>query len=137
MLEIAEDSSGLADRAAALGTAAVLVDSPPVIDDDVTLAAQMIAIARDHGLAEPTELADFAIDAFDCEALLDRVPRPMSRGERQLCGLLLAFARPFDALFVVDPFAGLDARRRRVVAEILEDLAEDRLIVSTTNLSVL
>lgn len=106
--------------------------SPPEIEDDITVAEQMMTIARAHGLAEPTDLADFAIDAFDCEPLLDRVPRPMSRGERQLCGLLIVFARPFDALFIIEPMAGLDARRRRAVADLLTDLAEDRRIVSTT-----
>ncbi len=137
MLEIdpGADPIEIARRATDHGPRAMFVGSPPAIDDDTTLADQMMTAAREHGLEEPTELADFAIDEFDCEALLDRVPRPMSRGERQLCGLLIAFARPFDALYIVDPFAGLDARRRQAVAAIIADLALDRLIVSTTSIS--
>ena len=125
-------SADLASRAADYGPTGVLLTSPPELDNDTTLAAQMMTAATVHGLVEPTDLADFAIDIFDCDTLLERVPRPMSRGERQLCGLLIAFARPFDALFAADPTAGLDARRRRAVLELFRDLAEDRLIVSTT-----
>ena len=124
--------ANLANRSASYGPTGVLLASPPQIDDDTTLAAQMMTAATGHGLVKPTDLADFAIDVFECDALLDRDPHPMSRGERQLCGLLIAFARPFDALFAADPTAGLDARRRRAVLELLRDLAEDRLIVSTT-----
>ena len=57
----------------------------PVVDPDVTLGEQMLAAARSAGLVQPDPIADFAIDELDAESLLDRVPRPMSRGERQLC----------------------------------------------------
>ena len=97
----------------------------------------MIAAAQAHGLDEPTDIADWAVDAFDAERLLDRVPRPMSRGERQLCGLLIALARPFDAMFATDPTAGLDARRRRIVADLLVDLAHDLTVVCATDDEIL
>ena len=111
----------------------VLVDTPPRIEDDVTLADQMIASARGAGLDEPTDLGDWAIDALDAEALLDRVPRPMSRGERQTCALLIALARPFEVLCLIDPTAGLDPRRRRVVAQLLTDLAHDHTVVCASD----
>lgn len=102
---------------------------PAAVDPDATLADQMLEAARAGGETMPTPVADFAIDAFDAESLLDRVPRPMSRGELQLCALLIALAGPFDRLDLVDPTAGLDARRRRAVVELLADLAADHHIV--------
>ena len=86
----------------------------------------MVDAARRAGSELPEPIADFAIDAFDAEDLLDRVPRPMSTGERQLCALLITLSAPVSALALVDPTAGLDARRRRAVVELLIDLAQDR-----------
>lgn len=96
------------------------------VDPDTPLADQMMMAARAAGLDRPPPIADFAIDEFEAEPLLDRVPRPMSRGEVQLCALLITLAAPIDALVVVDPTAGLDGRRRRAVADLLIDLAGDR-----------
>lgn len=135
MIELVElaAASDLNSVAASIGDRAVFVASPPQLDEDTTLAAQMIASARRFGLDEPTDLGDWAVDAFEAEALLDRVPKPMSRGERQLCVLLIALSRPFDALIVVDPTAGLDPRRRRIVADLLAELAEDHRVVCATD----
>ncbi len=105
------------------GQAVWVLWSPPVIDDDATLIAQLLLAAARAGLDEPTDLCDFAVDALDAEALLHRVPAPMSRGERQICGLLLMLAAPCDALFAIDPTAGLDLARRKAVRSLLEDCA--------------
>lgn len=98
------------------------------VDPDTTLADQMMAAARSAGSEQPEPIADFAIDALDAEALLDRVPRPMSRGERQVSAVLITLAVPFDTLSIVDPTAGLDARRKRAVVDLLVDLSADRPI---------
>lgn len=103
------------------------------VDADITLSDQMVAAARTAGLAQPEPVADFAIDTFDAEALLDRVPRPMSRGERQLCALLITLAAPVRSMALVDPTAGLDGRRRRAVARLLVDLAADRAVAVATD----
>jgi len=52
------------------------------IDPDIPLAEQMLDAAREAGATMPESIADFAIDSFDADRLLDRVPRPMSRGEQ-------------------------------------------------------
>lgn len=96
------------------------------VDPDVPLAEQMMIAARSASLKQPEMLADLAIDAFDCEALLDRLPRPMSRGERQICSILITLAAPVVCLSITDPTAGLDGRRRRVAIELFVDLAVDR-----------
>lgn len=114
---------------AALGAlddpATAFLRSPPDLDDDETVERQIIASARHHGLDEPPAVVDYLLDALDAERLLPRVPRPMSRGERQICGLLLVFSRPFDQLVLDDPTAGLDPVRRRTVVDLLADLAAD------------
>lgn len=122
------DQTGAVLELLPLSAAASLRPGPTlaVVDPDVTLGEQMLAAARSAGLVQPEPIADFAIDELDAESLLDRVPRPMSRGERQLCALLVTLAAPVEALVVVDPTAGLDGRRRRTVADILIDLAADR-----------
>lgn len=99
------------------------------VEPDVTLAEQMMEAARAAGLDQPEAVADFAIDEFDAEALLDRIPRPMSRGELQLCSLLITVSTPVPTLTAIDPTAGLDARRRRAVVALLTDLAQDRTVV--------
>ena len=90
------------------------------VDPDVVLADQIRAAASDDVPA----VVDFLIDELGCEALLDRVPRPMSRGELQICALLITLAAPFETLTLVDPTAGLDAPKSRTVADLLADLGE-------------
>ncbi len=126
MFELVPTSSAhdVLQQASEWGPGASLLSSPPVLDDDVLLLDQILAVVRSHQLDEPTDICDFAVDALDAELLLARVPRPMSRGERQICGLLLALAPPFETLFVVDPTAGLDLSRRKAVHQLLLDCAE-------------
>lgn len=116
MLEVVSLAS-----ADSLGPARGMVE----VDPDRPLATQIVSAA---GAAPPDRVVDFAIDAWGADALLDRHPRPMSRGEHQLCSLLITIATPTGALALVDPTAGLDARRRWAVAALLADLALDRPI---------
>ena len=95
------------------------------VEPDTPLGEQVLMAAREAGLHEPEVIVDFAIDELDVEPLLDRVPRPMSRGELQICALLITLAVPRSSLTLADPTAGLDARRRRVVVDLLTDLALD------------
>ena len=50
----------------------------------------------------------------------------MSRGERQICSILVTLSAPIVALSIIDPTAGLDGRRRRVAVNLFVDLAADR-----------
>jgi energy-coupling factor transporter ATP-binding protein EcfA2 len=112
---------------------AVLLPSPPVLDGTTPLEQQIVAAAEAGGIDEPTELADYAIEVLDGEALLPREPWPFSRGELQIGGLLMVLGQPFRELVLVDPTAGLDARRRRVLAGFLSDLAGEghRITIAT------
>jgi len=102
-----------------------VLPTPPRLDDDVPLERQIVTAAVAQGIDEPTELADFAIDVLGAEPLLARVPRPMSRGERQIGGLLIAFGQPFRELVLLDPTAGLDPRRRKALAGFLSELGDE------------
>ncbi len=103
----------------------VFLPTPPVLDGKIPLEQQVVAAAVAGGIDEPTELADFAIEVLDAESLLPREPWPFSRGEQQIGGLLIVLGQPFRELVLVDPTAGLDARRRRALVGFLTDLAED------------
>lgn len=112
----------------------VFVPSPPTLEPNTTLEAQIVAAAISGGIDEPTELADFAIGVLDADALLTREPWPFSRGEQQVGGLLVALGQPFRELVIVDPTAGLDTRRRQALAGFLRDLgAEGNRITIATN----
>lgn len=99
--------------------------SPPELDGQRTVVEQVMAVATAHGLDEPPELADFVVDLLDADGLLDKKTWHFSRGERQVAGLILAFARPFDRLILVDPTAGLDQRKSRDLAHFIVDLGRD------------
>ena len=118
-LKLASHNDGL-DQA---GTS--WLPSPPELDGQRTVAEQAVAVASAHGLKEPPELADFVVDLLDAEALLDKPSWHFSRGEQQMAGLIVAFSRPFERVVLVDPTAGLDARRAAALADFLVDLALD------------
>lgn len=113
----------------------VLLPSPPVLEGNIPLEDQIVAAAIAGGIDEPTELADFAVDLLDADALLPREPWPFSRGETQIGGLLMVLGQPFRELILIDPTAGLDARRSRALAHFLSDLGEEgaRITVVTND----
>lgn len=104
------------------------LSSPPELDDDRTVAEQAVAAAVAQGLREPVELADYVVDLLDAEALLDKPTWHFSRGERQMAGLIVVFARPFERLVLIDPTAGLDRPRSIRLARFIADLADDVVI---------
>lgn len=118
-LELASHNDGL-DQ-----TGTSWLPSPPELDGQRTVAEQAVAAASAHGLVEPPELADFVVDLLDAEALLDKPSWHFSRGEQQMAGLIVAFSRPFERVVLIDPTAGLDARRATALADFLVDLALD------------
>lgn len=112
---------------------AVFLPSPPTLEPNTPLEAQIVAAAIAGGIDEPTELADYAINVLDADALLPREPWPFSRGEQQIGGFLVAIGQPFRELILIDPTAGLDARKRNALANFLRDLGREghRITVAT------
>ncbi len=120
-----EASEAIALLMAAAGSETGLLRSPPTVADQISLESQIMAVANAHDLTQPPELVDFLVDVLDAESLLPRLPYPFSRGERQIAGLLLAMTPPFDELILDDPTAGLDAKRRRIVVDVIAELAAE------------
>lgn len=113
----------------------VLLPSPPVLEGKIPLEQQIINAAIAGGIDEPTELADFAINVLEADALMPREPWPFSRGELQAAGLVLVLGQPFRELILVDPTAGLDAPRRKALADFLNELGTEghRITVATND----
>lgn len=116
-----------ADEVVAVADApgALLLPSPPTLEPNTPLGQQVLDAAIAAGIDEPTELADIAVDLLDAEPLLEREPWPFSRGELQIGAFLLVIGQPFRQLALVDPTAGLDARRRRAMVDFLVGLADE------------
>ena len=106
----------------------------PALFDDLTLADQMTYVARLHGRKRPFEVADELVERLGAQALLPRFVRGMSKGQRQTAGLLVATSRPCEVLLLDEPTAGLDARSRAGLLEVLQGLAaRGCTIVSSTH----
>lgn len=103
----------------------LLLPSPPTLEPHTPLGQQVLDAAIANGIDEPTELADFAVDLLDAETLLEREPWPFSRGELQIGAFLVVIGQPFRQLALIDPTAGLDARRRRAMVDFLVDLTDE------------
>lgn len=106
----------------------------PALFDDLTVADQMTYVARLHGMNEPFEVASAFAEALGAEALLDRFPRGMSKGQRQKAGLLVATARPFELLLLDEPTTGLDEVSRLQLVSALGTLGERGVsVISSTH----
>ena len=122
---------------ASIDTAATsLLSSPPTLDGQRTVGAQAIAIANAHGLDEPPEITDFVVDLLHADSLLDKPSWHFSRGEKQMAGLILAFARPFEWLVLIDPTAGLDGQRVAALAHFLSDYGQDYDLDIATDIEI-
>lgn len=113
------------------------VPDSPALFDDLTLADQMLYVARLHGgrRAEPTEASGELVALLDAGELLDRLPSAMSKGQRQKASLLVATARPCAVLLADEPTTGLDAESRNALLRGFAYLeqAAGIIIVSSTH----
>jgi len=110
------------------------VPDEPALYDDLTLQDQLDYIARLHKQSEPTDECQRLIGALDAEVLLNKLPRAMSKGQRQKAGLLVGAARPFEVLLLDEPTTALDAASRAQLCEALRALAASgRAIITSTH----
>jgi len=110
------------------------IPDKPALFDDLTVAEQMAYVARLNGLDEPYDVAERLVEVFEADDLMDRVPRSLSKGQRQKAGILVATARPFDALLLDEPTSGLDAESHEGLIDELVALADEgKLIVTSTH----
>ena len=108
----------------------------PALFDDLTLADQMLYVARLHdgNRAEPAPAAVELVDLLDAEGLMGRLPGAMSKGQRQKASLLVATSRPCSVLLTDEPTTGLDAESRDALLLGFQHLStQGMVIVSSTH----
>ncbi len=111
-----------------LGEMRERVSTMAVLDDRVLLADQIRSAASNFD-EEPSEMAADLLEWADSTELLAGPTWYLSAGETTLARLAVALARPFELLLLLEPFAGLDARRRAAASELLEAVAMEHLVV--------
>jgi len=110
------------------------IPDKPALFDDLTVAEQMAYVARLNGLDDPYEVSQQLVDVFEADDLMDRFPRSLSKGQRQKAGILVATARPFDALLLDEPTSGLDAESHEGLIDELVSLGDSgKLVVTSTH----
>ena len=98
----------------------------PTVADDVAYGL------RCRGLAEEEVLNKVgrALQAVNMESALDRFPQNLSGGEKKRVALATVLAMEPQLLVLDEPVAGLDARARRSVIEVLKALSTSLLIAT-------
>ena len=114
------------------------VPDKPALFDDLTVAEQIDYVARVNGLSEPNDVSQRLLDVLGVRDLLDRFPHSLSKGQRQKASIVVATARPFDALLLDEPKSGLDSDSTTGLIDLLDELAsDDKLIIACTHLGEL
>lgn len=108
------------------------VPDQPALFDDLTVAEQMLYVAKLNGQSEPTDFSRDLIDRFEFDDLLGRFPQAMSKGQRQKSGLLVGTARPFRVLLLDEPTTGLDAASRQSLINALVEFTDGGGVVMSS-----
>jgi len=109
----------------------------PVFYDDLSVWEHLEYVARLHDTADWEQRAVDLLEAIGLTARADDLPGTFSRGLKQKAAIALAFVRPFDVMFVDEPFVGLDRVGRSSLLELLAEAHRDgaTLLVATHELS--
>lgn len=87
--------------------------------DDLTVRENLLFRARSGGLS--TRAAEVAIEQWGLTRLADAVHAKMSTGERRRLAFAAMMIREPDMLLLDEPHAGLDAKGRALLAELVRD----------------
>jgi sulfate-transporting ATPase len=105
--------------------------------DDVTVGDNLLTACEDRGtrvylsgLLRParagfTDIAHAAIDEFDLNFVLDRLPTELPYAQRRAVAIARAVATSPSVLLLDEPAAGLDERSTRELATLVRRLADD------------
>ena len=111
-----------------------LLTETPGLWDRLSVRQNLRIYARLHGLTDPEEAVDRALDLF---ALADRAADPagqLSKGLRQRVALARTLLHRPDVVLLDEPTAGLDPESARDVRELILRLkSEQRAIVLSTH----
>ncbi|WP_409483889.1 ATP-binding cassette domain-containing protein [Arsenicicoccus dermatophilus] len=88
-----------------------------VLDDagfwpDVTVLEHLDVLARAHGVADPDERVDAALDTLRIAHVADQVPWTLSSGQRRRVSLAATLVRPWSLLVLDEPEQRLDQAGR-------------------------
>lgn len=98
----------------------------PTVADDVAYGLRCQGLDEDMVRSK----VERAIQAVRMESALERFPQNLSGGEKKRVALATVLAMEPQLLVLDEPVAGLDARARRSVIEVLKDLPTSQLIAT-------
>jgi ABC-2 type transport system ATP-binding protein len=109
----------------------------PVFYDDLSVWEHLEYVARLHDTADWEQRAVDLLEAIGLTPRADDLPGTFSRGLKQKAAIALAFVRPFEVMFVDEPFVGLDRVGRENLLELLAEAHRGgaTLLVATHELS--
>jgi ABC-type multidrug transport system ATPase subunit len=109
----------------------------PTFYDDLSLWEHLEYIARLHGVDEWEQTAADLLGHLGLYERADDMPNRFSRGLKQKSAIALGFIRPFEVLFVDEPFVGLDVSGKEALLELLASASENgaTVVVATHELS--
>ena len=105
----------------------------PVFYDDLSVWEHVEYISRLHGTDDWEQRGVDLLDDIGLHDRIDDLPVTFSRGLQQRAAIALALCRPFDVLFVDEPFVGLDRRGRAALLDRLDSAHADgaTIVVAT------
>ena len=98
----------------------------PTVADDVAYGLRCQGLAEEEVRAK----VERALKAVKMESALERFPQNLSGGEKKRVALATVLAMEPQLLVLDEPLAGLDARARRSVIDILKELSTSLLVAT-------
>ncbi|MEM9514974.1 MAG: ATP-binding cassette domain-containing protein [Actinomycetota bacterium] len=106
----------------------------PVFYDDLSVWEHVEYVSRLHATDDWEQHGVDLLDELGLDDRIDDLPVTFSRGLQQRAAIAIALCRPFDVLFVDEPFVGLDRRGRHALLDRLDAAhAEGATIVVATH----
>lgn len=100
------------------------------VEDELVYAAVARGVRREIAIATAARLLEQL--ELDANRFFDRKVWDLAGGERRLVEVVSALSAPASIYLLDEPTAGLDPRRRRALAEIVDHLAERAPVVVAT-----
>ncbi len=105
----------------------------PVFYDDLSVWEHIEYVSRLHATDDWEQHGVDLLDEIGLHDRIDDLPVTFSRGLQQRAAIAIALCRPFDVLFVDEPFVGLDRRGRQALLDRLDAAHADgaTIVVAT------
>lgn len=121
--------------AAAKASIGYLPEGAPLYPD-MTPRSMMkfVAAARGIGGRRRKERMEIATNLVDLDAVLDQRIETLSKGFKRRVGLALAILHDPDVLVLDEPTDGLDPNQKHQVRELIQSMAEGKVIILSTHI---